>query len=387
MPLTKKQFLFLLLITAMPFFVYLARPDLIGADSYYFLQYVCGKQQEIITPPLFYFTLFFIPCNFYAIKLLLFLCCFVCVVFIALMGRLFDKKNGWKAGLLVFLSPLIVTELAKFENDQFAFPFLFASYYFFLKSTTQKNKREKILSQAIAGLLALIACGFWGGGLYVLLLFGLYSILFFFIDWFVIFFFGKRLLSELIGLKGVAETMPLTGINYFFGLLPAFIGWIKAPSVLKFFLLATAMIALVNLKYSILALPFFALCFFFFWNGLNQKIKQIILQASFILAISWGVLLFFLPPTQTQWQAIDYAIQKSNGNTIQNDWGLGYWIEWHNGKPCCKSSPQPFNCQKGLFLTDKNLSSQQTRLALGYTNMANCNLLKSFGKLKIFNCQ
>lgn len=376
--LTKKQIGILFVVTLLPFLVYLSRPELTAADGYYFLQGVCKSEYEIKTLPLHYIALSVLPCNIIAIKLFLFALCFLSVVIIACMGTLINEKQGWKAGLLAFLSPLLVFEFAKFENDQFAFPLLFLSAYFLLKSFQSDTRKKQLLNQGIAGTLILIACGFWAGGLYYVIVFGLTTLLFFAGSIALLALYGKRLFIELVGLGGVDETLQGVSLFYLFGLI---LGYLNIPKNIFVPLVFLTFISLVNFKFTILAVPFACLATLQFFLSLPQRYQNILLYLSVFLAIGWGMNLLIQPPFPHHWEAVNYAVEQADGNVIQNDWSYGYWIEHAGGIPSSRSSPlQQGRHGYGVVLTQKPLNEDFFR------NYKSCKHLKQFQDINVFKC-
>lgn len=372
--LTKKQFFILFLATFLPFFVYFFRPDLMGADGYYFLAGICQMGVEIETPPLFYLVLQGLPCNILVLKALLFCCCFGSVLALASMGRLYSEKHGWKAGLMGFLSPLMVFEFAKFENDAFGYVFLFWAAYFFLRGLAEGNKWK---NYSISLLLIFISCGFWYGGLFYLIAFSVSSLFFLCASLGFVFAMGKKLLTELVGLEGVSENEPGIGLAYLFGLNLCFT---KAPREIFPLLVIFYLVATVNSKFAILAVPFAVVGFLHFFEWIKwEQVKEIIPYVCFSLAIAWGFSLLLLPPLPHYWQAIDYAVDLNA--EVQNDWSFGHWVEWRGGEPLMKGAPVPaIRFGGGIVLTQHPLEFKY------FLRPNHCEFLKQFRDINIYRC-
>ena len=149
--LSRKQVLILFLVCSVAFGAYFVKPWAVGYDSYYFLQPE-RLENEVIGSKIVFQA---IGGNILIAKMLLFACLYAATLSIACLGCRFCPKNGWKAGYLVFLSPIFLLDFLKIESEAIAYPILFLSLYFLLKDG-YKNK-------AIACGLIAAASLFWPG--------------------------------------------------------------------------------------------------------------------------------------------------------------------------------------------------------------------------------
>jgi hypothetical protein len=332
----KKKYLALLFVlTALPFLVYSFRTDLIGADGYLYLETVChnanfsGQKNIILQDGVQNLLFSFIPCNLNIIKSILFALCFGSVFIIAKMGELFDKENGWIAGLAaIVFTNLFISGFFEFENDQFAIPILFAGAYFLLKGKLQQVLQPKIIGVALICIAGLI----WHGAIFYLLAFG-------------ISFFPAMLLFGSIGLL----VNPLSLVVLLPNITIMENAWISGIAAQKFLLAGFAglqknllpetivltIISFLNLKFAILLLPILAIGTMLFLNKLMQKRNA--LAPGFLSGIgiaTYGFIfasIFLAVPTSADWKAINSALSYSN--KIQNDWDYGYWIAYAGGQP------------------------------------------------------
>jgi len=358
------------LAIVIPFAAYFLRSDFIGMDSYGFLLLVCQNNNTIMDSGVTYLLFSSLPCNFLVLKGLLFVSCFVSFIFIAKMATLFSPKNGWRAAYLLLLSGVAILEFTKFENDAFAFPFLFASQYFFFKSFKKSDRQSLFLSIALllpAGLL-------WQGAVYYIFAYALHF-WFIIIPLFLMTLIPTKphplrldgLLGNVIRTSTIAEDMPFRFHLHFillFGIVGVFLEPLLIPQGLMFFLMGVA-----SAKFWVLSLPFLA-------TGMVLLIERfklphlpiIILAAVLILGQTQSVLL--QPPTQSDWQAIDYALEFDS--SPKNDWGMGYWILWRGGDTNSFGSlHRQHDLNEGVVITKKTLD---------------CNLLNGMGQSKVYFC-
>lgn len=344
----KIQIIILFLICLLPFTFYALKYGFVESDSYYFMIQICnGEKTFRDTPPISSLAFSLMPCNFAAAKLLLFISLFLSTLIVAKTGELFHK-NGWLAGAFIFLCPIWISEFFKFEDDQIAYPLLFLAMYSFLKGVKENKKRY----QATAIGLALTASLAWKGGVFYILAFTLTFIWGIIIAIPIIVVYFKNLFGAIIPTTRVLENFPIVGAFYYNFLL---LGWLETkkeylPQLIFFFALTC-----INLKFIIHAMPLLAIGVVGVWNNLKQyseNIKQLFkfrfdadniklfLSLMLLFALGSSVIGYSLTiqeklPTPATWEAIDYAIQKSNetGKPLKNDWSFGYWIMWKGKTP------------------------------------------------------
>lgn len=333
----RKQILTLVAIIFLPFLFYFARPNLEGADSYYYLNQVCGNNPVWAENFLQTFIFGILPCSHLTSKLILLFAFGASVFAIAFLGELFDKKEGWLAGVMaVGLGPLLFWEFIKFENDQIAYPMLFWALYFFYKWKMQKNRKDLVISTALLVVAGLI----WGGAFYWLLGLSLSALPFLPIVAFVLFFQGRDVLSPLLDTGSSYETFFLLGIVWLGLLIIGYLHIKKAYA--KQMLFATA-IMLLNAKYGLIVLPYLAVSTSLWMAKRKPFFKETVFLIAIMLAGVWGFLSLGMPPMEYQLDAIDYALEQDNN--ISNDWDLGYWIMSKGGETVSYGSSQRDYCK------------------------------------------
>lgn len=374
----KKHIAILFLLVLIPFIYYSLRSDLIGYDGYYYLNGICGKDEFRNEPPLSLIIFSMLPCSIFYAKVLLFLSCFVSALFLAFSGGLYNKKHGWKAGFLAFLSGVFFFEFMKFENDQIAYPLIFIATYFFFKSFQEGAKRG--INQLICAGILIVAALIWPGTLIYLLILALTPLTLYLkvIIFPLLIPFGYGLLSAVIGHKGVLENVPFKA--KFLGPLPiGMINWIGRNELLIPGCLSV-ILAIINPKFAIFAVPFMTMgiVIFFrekkFWNIFITYMLQIV--AIIFILFSF---LFILPqpPTEMEHQAVQFAIaaaETDDGNlVIKNDWDLGHLIKWHGGRPAVLGG--------NFWMEDYNRGG----IALTRADL-NCTILGEFDDRRIYQC-
>ena len=342
--ITIKQFLVLFVLCLTPFVFLSFRTELIGFDSYYFLNHVCnGLKTEwwstsLLTPTL----LDFIPCNPLIINSILFFSLLFSTVGVAQTGNLIHEKYGWMAGFFLFMSSKWFQGFLAFEDDPIAYPFLFFSLYFLVKGMIKKNSKDKLISLLLVGL----ACLIWKGAILYFIVYGLSYIVSTIISMPILLLKGKEIISNLIPFNNVMENQAIIGISYtgtlFLGLIlaPFFLPLILMPS----FVFWTA-ILVFNAKFIIHALPFYSITVMLLYSRLKEKRNEFIKWIPILLiALVFAV---WLPssyntinqyPQPEQFNLIEKGIQLSQetGKPLKNEWSAGYWIEWLGGKPTAK---------------------------------------------------
>ncbi len=306
------------------FGIYFLRPDFVGMDSYGHLLLTCQNNNAMGATGIPFLLFDAIPCNLIELKMLLFCCAFVSGCFIIKMAMLFSKEHGWRASYLIFLSPVLVLEFSKFENDAFAFPILFASLYFFFKSLKANPvlRKEMVLALALlipAGLL-------WSGSWYFLVS---YSLNFFWLGLIsvpAILLFRKSFVGGILRTSRIAEDMPFL-LHVHWVLILGFAGVILSPLLLPQAVFFFAM-GLASAKFWILSLPFLVCGAVLLHERLNSpSLNTIALVIALFAVVGTAQSIMLNPPTESHWQALEFANEISDGNYAA-DWGYGYWRLW-----------------------------------------------------------
>jgi hypothetical protein len=375
----KKKILILFLLCLVSFLPFFFKYGVNGMDSYYYMGHVCGVEHDKYsvetTPPLFNIVANVLPCNFFVIKLILFVGFFLSVLSIAYLGEVFNSKYGWLAAVFSFLSPILSTEFTKFENDQFGFPILLWATYFFFRGVKEKS----IKLQALSVAMVLFACGFWGGGLYYILAFALGSVVAISAAVPVLIFFWKKLIDSALPIEKVVESTPLLGGVALFLLIFGyfFIEMVYLPQLLFF----TVLLFVGGPKFAIHVIPLLSVSMAKMYgagdrNRILKRVARIFLYVAVILALSRGFMLYNSPPTAMDWEMVDSAIEYSTdlNKGLHNGWELGYWVSWRGAEPS----------RWGGFAKE-DLNSMHNRVILTSYDV-NCSTLEEFGIYKIYNC-
>ncbi len=377
-----KQFLILAMALAVPFIFYTTlKPNLIGFDSYYFLDFVCNNgnldTQNITTQAIFSI----IPCNFALIKALQYFLTLIALIGVVKTGELFHR-NGWLAGLFVFLSPIIFFEFMKFENEVFAFPILVWANYFLIKGVRNHNIKQKI-----AGLgLIFIAGAIWEGAVYYLLPYSFLTMVAapFFLT--AILVFREKLFGNLLTNNAVYENMAFIGLIHLGVFLFAVLGLfleltIAVPGL--FWLAVTAM----NAKFYFHVVPFLAVGTLLLYNHPNlnkldevyekpiwKTVKTILVITPFILVFVYGYSISFAqPPTQQQTALIERFVEmQQSGLESKNDWSYGYLVRFYGGKPTAWGG--------GVWQQDYN-----SGIVLTWVDL-NCERIGKANEMKLYDC-
>lgn len=363
------------------FFPYLLRPNLIGADSYAFANVSCHQTPLKNVPALSLIVFSAIPCSFLAFKLLLFACFTVSTLLVGKLGGLYSK-NGWLAGVFIFLSPYWLKYFTHFEDDQLAMPFLVLSLYLFFKG----KQENKLLPQALAvGIACLTTLLIWNGGIFFLFGLAMTSAIGFAVAYPLLLFNFKKLFYSIKPMHSagtVLETIPFIGFYFLYLLIIGFRGLPTGfiPMVWLF-----SMFTLMQAKWHILLMPLLAVGVIRVFEGLD-KLRKIFLCV--LLVVLMGAFMFsgifIQQPHPSNYAGVEFGVEKSIDLNvpIYNDWSWGHLVEYFGGEPSAKAgaTPQPLGRFAGVIITDKSLDS------VGSWVTTDCVLLESFRDLNVFHC-
>jgi len=357
----EKRYFALALLLAIPFLYYIfLRSDLLYYDSYHFACLACGCDVPRDEAPLaFIFQL--LPCNLIVFKVLLYAC--------ALASILILEKTQRYAGFFAFLVLAFLLEFFRFENDTLAYPFLFLAVFFFLKSYGQPEKF--VLYQLCSVFSILIACGFWGGSLFMpfILSAGQLATSMWALSGLFILFFGKQMFSWFFGSfnTAIVENIPFMNLPFLFpALLLAPLGWKRSWYNPAWYALALSLIKPKLVVFSLIFLPI----------GIAQLVektpsaKRVCLTAAVMIALLSFVPFLSQQPHAEVHFAIDYALQIAPDKHISNDWDIGYIVKWHGGKTHSFGMPNRWSYE-GIAVSREDL---------------NCDLLQRFGDYAVWQC-
>ena len=383
---SRKQFLTILGVYLLLFICYCAvRPTLVGNDSYYFLLATCRYEEATTYGSLYGImpqVLHLIPCNIFLIKALLFVLGFIGIMAIVKFAELFSK-NGWRAGIFMASSPLILNIFTIFENEQFAYPLLFISLYLIYRGIIKESGIKKIIFQLIGiGIITFCGLFLYQGSLYFLVGLGFASIitfipaLFGFINWI------KEFLVNANPFRNYnMEVVSIIGIGYLSLLNLGIVGLpsiILIPSI--YFIILTAL----SNQFAVFTMPFLAVglvCLCDFWKNhvYDNKIVQEFFRSlpNILLRMCiWFLLIFSLltlsyqQPTESEMKAIDFALLHSE--KVQNDWGIGWFVKYKGGQTDNYMFPLlDWEEEKGIIITRKHID---------------CNCLKQFNEIYVYSC-
>lgn len=362
--MNRKQVALLFLASMIPTTFHILRPDLVGADSYYFLNHICGNTGiPFTTEPLAAILFQFIPCDLILVKILLGFLLFLNTLFVSMTGELFNKKDGWLAGWFCFISIIWIKIPFEFENDVFAFPLLFLSIYFLFKGVLHSNRENTLFGLGVLMISGLL----WRGAVYYIPIFALYSGISLVILFAVIIMYGPAMLTHLLPApENALESTPFFGAIQNTLLFPAVLYYYPALIIPMFYFL---ILAAFEWKLSLHMIPFFAISLTKFYSKFpelkNEWLKAFAYWLKFgpaliLLIFSAGILIQF--PHQSTFNAIDYAVEMSDGNVMWNDWDLGYWIEYRGGKPMFWGGMHPpKEIESGVVITSFGSDCQLLR--------------------------
>lgn len=382
------------------FFLYIDRSEIIGYDSYYFLDYVCDNQTTHFTPDEIgfgfqkaFFSLF--PCDFLFIKSCLFACFLLSFYIIFKIAEFLKKGTGYLTLLFLGIVPVWIPNFFKFENDVFAFPLVFLSLYFFIKFKKRDyffgvpiHDSFRFWNLFLSLFLLLVACLFWGGAIYLLVGYAFSFTPLLLVLAIVLVFFFEKFFTGLFGNILVLENNLFNGVWYFL----MFFLWQKKGMVVSFFdkslFLCLLIIALVNPKFFILVLPLLAFNLAKFFVNSDKKTRLGLLCFGFVLNLFWILAISLLwvtpyPPISIETEAvqdlIDLGVEKDK-ETI-NDWSLGHLVWFYGGET-------RFHSGYGL---DVN-AGKENKIVLTRKNLKNCEKIKQYQKtllgknLTLYNC-
>lgn len=377
-----KHFFVLAAALAVPFIFYiLLKPNFIGFDSYYFLDFVCNNgnidTQNLATQAIFSI----LPCNFAIIKTLQYFLALIALVGVVKTGELF-YRNGWLAGLFVFLSPIWFWEFMKLENEVFAFPILVWAIYFLTKGLKKNKIKEKVIG---IGLI-FVAGAIWEGAVYYFVPYAFLTLLVSPILLVSLIVFQTRFFGSLTTNNMVYENMAFVGLIHLGVFLIAILGLfldmvIAIPGL--FWLIVTTM----NAKFYFHVVPFLAIGTLLLYNHPNlnnldkkynksiwKTVKLVLIITPFIFVFVFGYSVAFAqPPTIKQTSLINEFVQfQKQGFEVKNDWSYGYLVNFYGGNASAWGGgiwEQDYN--SGIVLTQRDL---------------NCELLNKANEIKLYDC-
>lgn len=373
--MTPKKLLLIFFICLIPFLFYFLKPEMVGFDSYAFVNLVCFSQPLNNLLPGAELVFSVLPCNFLFFKLLLFAVFFSCTVVLALIGELFEKERGWLISLFVLTAPIYFSHFLWFEDDFLAFPFLFLGLYFSLKGVMNKDFK----AQFVGFVLIVFAGLFWQGAIFYLIAVGLLTVfpLLFVVP--ILLVKWNNFVYAFTPSLVISENFPVFGFLLNGVLL---IGFVKLPKWLLLPTIFLTVLALLNSKFAFLLVPFLCIGFIrligLAFNEMKGKEKGlfylILVFMVLVSLVSLSATVMYAEPTSVEFDAIDFAVEKANdlNKSFVNEWSFGYWVKF-------KGIDTNF-FESGSGVIDCNASICLTKFEQP------CVLLKEFNRLKVYDC-
>ena len=324
------------------------RPLIFAFDGYATINGICtGDWSVLAMQPVTNFLFSFFPCSFLFFKIFSFLSLIITlyIIYKIMLNYYSPKISLYSLFFLLALSPIMLFQFAKFENDLWAYPFIALGIYFLLN----KNYFKSFFSVALSLL-------FWVWPYHFT-------------------HFGTNLALELRPFAGLSSL-------FLFAFVIPFIFLIKNRRIVVFGVLALAMF-LWNSKFFIFLVPFVAL-------GIGLTLQKVyenkthiktIWVLCFFLLFAMNYSLFMQQPQQNQFDLLSQGIELAEKENlpIYNDWSYGHWIEYLGKRTEYKSGGHnlDYNLLEKPFvgLTDSNL------LHLG------CDFVSSARTLKVWICR
>ncbi len=370
----KKQVFCLLIISFIPFVLYLQKPLMNGFDGYGYNSYNCNTLMEphlvdnLITPASkFVFQL--MPCSMFWPKIVLWFLFFLTLIVFGLIGELFDLEYGWLYGLFGGLCTIFVSSFFELEEMTFGYPLIFLAEFFVLKYVKGKqefyvsvdNERNKWFALACVLLAGL----FWKGSIIFLFWLGLILPGLVVVVLPVVLLYGWRLVHMVI-IPRVIESLPLVGLVYLF-FFNYFWFWI--PRVYWKFLLPLLFLMLVSVKYTLFVLPFLLVGVAQMVNSSKRKkvVLRVLVGVSLVGFVLAGVNGLSHAPNLNEIELIEFAVCEADGNKIFNEWSFGYWVFYFGGSTnfFAGGINPDYNSVKGIIITSKDEDVNAVSLLVG----------------------
>ena len=317
------QTLILIALSLLPFLIYLFKPEMIGADTYWYINQACGIMGHKSNDLLFDALNSIMPCNIPLMKLYG-AALFAGFVFVfAKIGELYDPEKGWWLGLMACSFSFIITEFFMYQNEPIAYLLFALSLYLVIKHSMKKN----YFFLSISILLWLISGLFWKGTIYWGLTLIIYSpILAVIIIPAIIYYWGQYWWFMYAD-NSIAFYVPLIGIIYL-GITSLFLfGLLKSTKKQALMWLISIPYVLFVQRLYVISVPSALIISF---NAIRTlKIRKETVEATLVtftlfMAIFWGMHVFQEFPTQGD---IDLVRElREQTDTIENSFGPGYFL-------------------------------------------------------------
>jgi hypothetical protein len=340
--LENKKFVYatLFLFSFFSFIALVSRPFPIGYDSYNYLSFVFGKQQYLQGENIFVTTLFSLfPKSFFFWAAISSALLFFSSIIVAKMGDFLYPKYGLWAGLLMWIGLFTTAYLLQLEPMSFGVTLCLLATYFFVKNKNKANWKT-IITIAFSSLI-------WEGSPLFFLAFSLIDYRLAIISIPFTIFFWNPIMAGIFPSYTVTEFTPIIGgIFVFFLFFFKFYGigpfkekkdwWnpkkyfdFTIHNSLKVFILFFYVLALLQLRFASLLVPFMAINTSIRLNN-SMQLLTVFFIGLFVLV---GTILWItsFSPTLSEVSIIKKVV--SLEPNVQNDWDLGHWIAFFGGNP------------------------------------------------------
>lgn len=317
------QKLVLILFAAIPFIVYLFRPEMIGADTYHYINQACNIAPHITNDILFDALNSFMPCNLILMKIFGGLL-FICVVFLfAKIGELYDTEKGWWLGLMAASFTFFITEFMMYQNEPIAYFLFTCSLYLVL--LYEKTKQYRYLVPSL--LIWLISGLFWKGVIYWGITLIVYAPITALVIIPVIIQYWGSFWWFLTPDPKVAFYAPLIGLIYLGITIIFLFGLLKSSKKQALSWLFSLPMGIFAQRLYVIAVPTSLIVAF---NGIKSlKMKKETIESSLIvftlfMSLFWGMHVYKEFPTQSDLELLQNLRLKTD--TVQNSFGPGYLL-------------------------------------------------------------
>lgn len=354
------------------FSVYFFKPSLVGYDSYFFYNMVCGVEPLHEAPQGALFVFEWLPCSLNSAKILLLGIALACLFLLKGAGELVSAKWGFLAPLFFLASPAF-SELLKFEDDQLGYPFIFLGVYFLFKHGSSKSVFD--ILKAIGAFL--VAGLFWKGA-FLFVMVALFSGIFWpiAIELSIIFFNKLRAVIDFNFV--VWENFPIIGILSQHIFLIGF----YSLSVLPVPTLLFAFLALMKAKYFPFLTIFLCVLSVRTFERFTkiQRVGLLLLVSLMLLANLASIPTH--PFNQSQIDGVDRLLEYANEHDLnyRNNLIYGYYIQSVGGETWIDGgdyTTEPFSGFNGVVLESWDVR----------TETDNCELVETIEENYLFVCE
>lgn len=345
-----------------------------GYDSYAFFSYLSGFTPAFGGHDLFFTIIHFFPNSFLFFAVISWLCLLVAVLGLYFgLKQVFSFQTAFLATLICLAAaPILIFDFAQFQNELFAYPFIFWSFYCLMKK--EKNYSWFALAFALMG------CFFWLGSLLWIGIVACGLITSFLVVLLLSFPFWYDKFSWAFGsIQGVAFNTYFWGLIDYFLLFPFIFAVFVTDEKRWWIWMGVSLVcAMFSARFVILSIPFIALGVGYAcdkWLSRYASAKNIVL-CTILLIICWQIALFMQHPSDSEMAISKQFVEdcKISQNCV-NDWSVGWWVTSVSGATPYKSGPP-----------DPDYNHLTRPFAALTVNTLDCNLVEHQGFLNYYRC-